>query len=77
MGEIVGGNYEVRGLLGEGGMGYVYEAHDRALNRRVAIKISRSDAAPTFLRAEARALASSGNVNEAKVSEIKAKVVLT
>lgn len=57
IGETVSGNYEIRGLLGEGGMGSVYEAHDRALNRRVAIKISRPDAAPTFLRAEARALA--------------------
>jgi flagellar biosynthesis anti-sigma factor FlgM len=33
-----------------------------------------TDAATVSLSAEARALASSGNVNEAKVSEIKAKV---
>jgi tetratricopeptide (TPR) repeat protein len=34
--------YEVRGLLGRGGMGVVYEAHQVALNRPVAIKLLRS-----------------------------------
>ncbi len=33
------GSYEVRGLLGRGGMGAVYLAEDHALDRRVAIKI--------------------------------------
>lgn len=37
-GDVVGGDYEVLSTLGKGGMGEVVEAHDRALNRRVAIK---------------------------------------
>jgi serine/threonine protein kinase len=38
MGEVLADNYEIRRLLGEGGLGQVFEAHDRCLNREVAIK---------------------------------------
>jgi serine/threonine-protein kinase len=57
VGELVGGNYEVRALLGAGGMGEVYEVHDRLLNRRVAIKVVHPGIAADYLLREGRALA--------------------
>ncbi|HXN31885.1 MAG TPA: serine/threonine-protein kinase [Polyangiaceae bacterium] len=56
-GEIIADVYEVRALLGAGAMGEVYDAHDRALNRRVALKVERPDVAPDYLLREGRALA--------------------
>ena len=56
------GRYEVGELIGEGGMGAVYIAHDRELDRDVALKVLR-DAAPSVeererIIKEARILAS-------------------
>jgi non-specific serine/threonine protein kinase len=56
------GRYSVTGLLGEGGMGVVYAAHDSQLGRAVAIKMIRgsadSDLARDRLFREARLAAS-------------------
>ncbi|MBI4618379.1 MAG: protein kinase [Planctomycetes bacterium] len=61
-GAVIGGRYELRRTLGEGGMAVVHEAYDRELRRTVAIKIlkesrSEKDQVSRRLRREARALA--------------------
>src|SRR5438876_290924 len=56
------GPYELRGLLGEGGMGIVYRAHDTRLGREVAIKISAEEFGERFER-EARAIAALNHPN--------------
>jgi serine/threonine protein kinase len=56
------GPYEVERLLGAGGMGEVYLAHDTRLHREVAIKVlpggqASDDLGGTRLRREAHAIA--------------------
>ena len=45
MEHALGAAYELRELVGQGGFGRVYDAHDRRLDRRVAIKVIRPDLA--------------------------------
>jgi hypothetical protein len=61
-GALVGERYRIRGLLGEGGMGRVYEAEHTVLSRRVALKLLRRDAqaqADNLARFQQEALAAS------------------
>ena len=39
VGKVVGNIYEIRGVLGRGGMGLVYRAHDPATHRDIAVKV--------------------------------------
>ncbi len=52
VGQLFASRYEIQGVLGRGGMGVVYRAHDRDLDDAVAIKTLRSEALsadPTLL----------------------------
>ena len=56
------GPYEVVSIIGSGGMGVVYRAHDSRLGRDVAIKISSERFTERFER-EARAVAALNHPN--------------
>ena len=58
IGELLSDTYEIRAVLGCGGMGQVFDAQDVGLVRRVAIKANFADIELRFsIRNEARALA--------------------
>src|SRR5579872_6949354 len=67
--------YEIRGLIGMGGMGSVYRVHDRELDEVVALKFLRSDAlhdrdALERFRDEAKLARRVSHVNVARTFDI-------
>jgi len=68
VGELIAGRYELEKLVGSGGMSNVFRAHDRLLERTVALKIlheqySRDDDYVERFRREARAVAKLAHPN--------------
>ncbi|MEO8700968.1 MAG: serine/threonine-protein kinase [Kofleriaceae bacterium] len=66
----IGDRYRVKSLLGRGGMGAVYLAHDTQLGREVAIKLHRSGSGDERLQREAMAMAKLAHQNVLTVFEI-------
>ena len=64
------GRYRLDGVLGHGGFGVVYEAHDLELDRAVAIKAVFAGTDADALRTEARALASLSHPNVVQVYDV-------
>lgn len=57
VGDCLNGLYELRSVLGSGGMGQVFEAYDRSLRRMVAIKVAWAARGEAELENEGIALA--------------------
>jgi tetratricopeptide (TPR) repeat protein len=69
------GRYEIRSLIGAGGMGEVYLAHDTSLNRKVALKVLPAEVATNQdrmrrFKQEATSAASLNHPNIAHIYEI-------
>lgn len=74
------GRYIIKKVIGRGGMGVVYVAHDPGLNRRIAIKILHTnkgsdsindpESARTRLLREAQAMAAIGHPNLVQVHDV-------
>ncbi|MFT3707720.1 MAG: pilus assembly protein N-terminal domain-containing protein [Archangium sp.] len=68
------GRYEIERLIGAGGMGVLYVAHDPQLNRRVALKLMRpafaAEGGSERLRREAQAMATLAHPNVVNVFDI-------
>jgi eukaryotic-like serine/threonine-protein kinase len=63
------GPYKIHALVGKGGMGEVYRAHDPRLKRDVAIKVSAAQFSERFER-EAHAIAALNHNNICQIYDV-------
>ena len=70
------GPYEIRGLLGAGGMGQVYKAFDRRLHREIAIKVCAERFSEQFDR-EVRVIATLNHPNICTVHDVGPDYLVT
>ena len=73
MQQVIDGKYEMVRLLGEGGMGAVYEARHRGTGRRVAVKVILGDAAtrtPDVVERFQREARASGAIESQHVAQV-------
>ena len=77
-GTLLGGRYRIETLVGEGGMGAVYEAVQQDLDRRVALKILHEHLTQDVelrgrFQREARVVAMLGHPNVVQISDFQAR----
>lgn len=75
IGTVLDNKYELVALLGEGGMGAVYEAQHRLINRRLAVKFlhpqyANNDEVVTRFQREAQAAAKIGHENIIEITDM-------
>ena len=64
------GKYDIRGIIGQGGFGTVYEGFDPTVGRRVAIKVLGANADPDTLARFRNEAFSAGNLRHKNIVTI-------
>ncbi len=69
---LVGGRYEITGLIASGGMGEVFQARDRTLDRTVALKVLRAGVAsdPDFIERFRREATAAGRLSHPNIVQV-------